>query len=238
MSYTAGLFDRSSNPRQSRTGRRGYLGKDGSLFERSQREKREPRVLPTTRWWRQWSQSPAAGAVIGEIMRTMSAGDRVTTSGGVTLVLAHAGPADQAELFEVWMEAVAEGGAFPRKPPVTDAEFRGAWMQGMTAVVVARSDGRMAGSYFLRPAYPGLAGHIANAGYLVPSEFRGKGVGTALAEHSFSEGRRNGFDAMLFQLVLETNPSARLWRRLGFDEVGRIPDVVEGKAALLFWRAL
>lgn len=164
--------------------------------------------------------------------------DRVTTSGGVEVALAHAEPADQAELFEVWMEAVDEGGAFPRKPPVTDAEFRGAWMQGMTAVIAARVDGRMAGSYFLRPAYPGLAGHIANAGYLVHREFRSKGVGTALAEHSFEEARRNGFNAMLFQLVLESNPSRRLWERLGFDEVGRIPDVVDGTAALLFWREL
>ena len=164
--------------------------------------------------------------------------DRVSTSGGIEVTLARAGPADQADLFEVWMEAVKEGGAFPRQPPVTDAEFRGAWMQGMTAVVAARVDGQIAGSYFLRPAYPGLAGHIANAGYLVASEFRGKGVGTALAEHSFEEARRNGFDAMLFQLVLESNPSRRLWERLGFNEVGRIPDVVNGQSALLFWREL
>lgn len=171
-----------------------------------------------------------------ESMRRM--GKRVVTTGGLELALEHAGPADQAELFEVWMEAVREGGAFPRRPPVTDAEFRGAWMQGMTAVIAARVDGRMAGSYFLRSAYPGLAGHIANAGYLVHSDFRGKGVGTALAEDSFEEARSHGFDAMLFQLVLESNPSARLWRRLGFEEVGRIPKVVDGQAALLFWREL
>ena len=164
--------------------------------------------------------------------------DRAVTSAGLELALAHAGPADQGELFEIWMEAVKEGGAFPRQPPVTDAEFRGAWLQGMTAVIAARVNGRMAGSYFLRPAYPGLAGHIANAGYLVASEFRGRGVGTALAEHSFQEAKRNGFDAMLFQLVLESNPSRHLWERLGFQLVGRVPAVVDGQAALLFWREL
>jgi L-amino acid N-acyltransferase YncA len=163
---------------------------------------------------------------------------RVVTSGGLEVDVSPAGPADHAELFGMWLEAVEEGGAFPRRPPTTDAEFRGAWMQGMTAVVAARVDGRIAGSYFLRPAYPGLAAHVANAGYLVASEFRGRGVATALAEHSFEEAKRNGFDAMLFQLVLESNPSRRLWERLGFEQVGRVPDVVEGQAALLFWREL
>ncbi|MGI8715938.1 MAG: hypothetical protein ACR2NR_22710 [Solirubrobacteraceae bacterium] len=37
---------------------------------------------------------------------------------------------------------------------------------------------------------------------------------------------------MLFQLVLEGNPSRRLWERMEFVEVGRVPDAFNGQAAL------
>lgn len=43
---------------------------------------------------------------------------------------------------------------------------------------------------------------------------------------------------MLFTLVLEANPSRRLWASLGFAEVGRIPEAVDGEAAYVYWRSL
>jgi GNAT superfamily N-acetyltransferase len=145
---------------------------------------------------------------------------------------------DEEELFAAFAATVREGGAFPRRPPADRATFRAAWLDGMTSVQVGRVANRVAGSYFLRPAFPGLAAHIANAGYLVAPELRGRGYGRALAEHSLAEARRRGFDAMLFALVLERNASRRLWRSLGFEEVGRIPDAVGGEAAYAYWRAL
>jgi ribosomal protein S18 acetylase RimI-like enzyme len=116
--------------------------------------------------------------------------------------------------------------------------FRGAWLEGAVSVQVARVEGRLAGSYFIKPNFPDAAAHIANAGYLVPVAMRRRGIGRALAEHSLEEARRHGFDAMMFNLVLETNPSRKLWRSLGFVEVGRIPDAIDGAAAVMYWRAL
>jgi GNAT superfamily N-acetyltransferase len=116
--------------------------------------------------------------------------------------------------------------------------FCSAWLAGVTTVQVGRVGARVAGSYFLRPAFAGAAAHIANAGYLVAEDLRGRGFGRALAEHSLDEARRRGFDAMLFTLVLERNPSRRLWSSLGFAEVGRIPDAVDGEAAYVYWRSL
>lgn len=148
-------------------------------------------------------------------------------------------PGDEDELFRAYAEAVEEGGAFPREGPTDLKMLRSAWIEGKTSVCVARlPGGRFAGSYFLRPAYPGSAAHIANAGYLVPRELRGGGIGRALAEHSFDAAREHGFDAMLFTLVLEGNPSRRLWEQLGFERVGRVPDAVGEQAALLYWRRL
>ena len=57
-------------------------------------------------------------------------------------------------------------------------------------------------------------------------------------EHSLREARRLGFDAMMFNLVFESNPARAMYRQLGFDEVGRIPDAVDGEDAVIYWRSL
>lgn len=154
------------------------------------------------------------------------------------LSIAPAVEADHDELFDLYALVVEEGGAFPREPPTDEATFREAWIDGKTGVYVARSEGALAGSYHLVPNFGGLAAHIANAGYMVAPDFRRRGVGTALVEHSLAEAGRHGFDAMMFNLVMESNPSRRLYERLGFEPVGRVPDAVAGEDAIVYWRRL
>ena len=43
---------------------------------------------------------------------------------------------------------------------------------------------------------------------------------------------------MLFNLVFESNPARAMYDKLGFVEIGRIPDAVEGEDALIYWRSL
>jgi GNAT superfamily N-acetyltransferase len=105
------------------------------------------------------------------------------------------------------------------------------------SVQVAHLATPVVGSYFLRPAYADAAAHIANAGYLVVDDVRRRGFGRALAEHSLDEARRPGFDAMLFTLVLDRNPSRRLWVSLGFAEIGCIPNAFDGQSAYIYWRS-
>ncbi len=69
-------------------------------------------------------------------------------------------------------------------------------------------------------------------------ELRGQGVGKALVEHSFAEARALGFDAMQFNLVFASNPARRLYERLGFEVVGRVPEAIDGEDALIYWRRL
>ena len=38
--------------------------------------------------------------------------------------------------------------------------------------------------------------------------------------------------------MFESNQARSLYDRLGFKEVGRIPDAVEGEDALIYWRSL
>ena len=162
----------------------------------------------------------------------------VVTTSGVTLALGEAGPEDRDELFELFAAVVERREGFPQAPPLTDEAFEAAWGSGVTTVVVARLSGRIVGAYSLKPNFPGRAGHIANAGYVVEEGRRGQGIGRALVEDSLVEARRLGFDAMQFNLVFESNPARRLYEKLGFAVTGRVPEAVEGEDAVVYWRRL
>lgn len=154
------------------------------------------------------------------------------------LSIALAAESDHAELFELYAMVVEEGGAFPRRPPADESMFREAWIDGKSAVYVARIGTRLAGSYYLAPNFQGEAGHIANAGYMVHGGLRRQGIGRRLVEHSIVTAPALGFDALMFNLVFESNPARTLYDRMGFEVVGRVPEAVDGEDALVYWRRL
>ena len=145
---------------------------------------------------------------------------------------------DYDELFTAFSRIVGAGEGFPQLPPLTREDFDDYWIRHSAAVSVARFGGYLIGASYIKPNYVGRAAHIANAGYFVLAPYRGTGVGRNLVEHSLGEARRLGFDAMMFNLVFESNPVRALYEDLGFDEVGRIPAAVEGEDAVIYWRSL
>jgi ribosomal protein S18 acetylase RimI-like enzyme len=168
-------------------------------------------------------------------------GARVRTERGLELELAAARPADTAELYEAFAAVVAAGEGYPQSPdePQSSEDFADYWLDHKSLVAVARvGGGRLAASYYLKPNFHGRAAHVANAGYFVVPELRGQGVGRALVEHSFDEARALGFDALQFNLVFADNPARRLYERLGFQVIGRVPEAVDGGDAVIYWRRL
>ncbi len=129
---------------------------------------------------------------------------------------------------------------YPQDGPVPYDEFRRYWLEGKSVVVGAWTPGReeLVGSYFLAPNGWGRAAHVANAGYFVVAEHRGAGLGEALVRHSMAMATSLGFDALQFNFVFESNPARRLYERLGFEVVGRVPRVIDGEAVLIYWRSL
>ena len=152
--------------------------------------------------------------------------------------IAAASTTDHDELFDAFSRIVAAGEGFPQAAPLTREAFDDYWITHSSTVCVARFGGYLVGAYYIKPNFVGRAAHIANAGYFVLAPYRSTGVGRALVEHSLIEARRLGFDAMQFNLVFESNQARSLYERLGFKEVGRIPDAVEGEDALIYWRSL
>jgi ribosomal protein S18 acetylase RimI-like enzyme len=127
-------------------------------------------------------------------------------------------------LWPTFREVVAGCDTYSYAPDITLEEARRLWTSGGTRCFVALSGGACVGGYMLRANQPGLGDHVANAGYMVAPQARGRGIAGRLCEHSLDEARRTDFRAMQFNYVVSTNDIAvKLWQKHGFEIVGRIP---------------
>ena len=151
------------------------------------------------------------------------------------VVIREAVASDRGDLFELFSAVVKAGEGFPESPPLDEGRFRASWVDP-PVVVVVEVGGRVVGAYYLKPNFPGRASHIANAGYLVAAEARGRGLGRVLVEDSIRRAPDAGFDAIMFNLVFESNPARALYEELGWREIGRIPRGVDGEPAVIYWR--
>ena len=132
---------------------------------------------------------------------------------------------DRDAIWEIFRATVAPGDAFVYDPNTPREEAMAYWFANGTRTYVAEDDGKVVGSYILRPNRPGLGNHVANAGFMVDPPARRSGIGRIMGEHALDEARRLGYRAMQFNFVISTNESAvRLWQRLGFKIVGTLPD--------------
>ena len=86
----------------------------------------------------------------------------------------------------------------------------------------------MLGSATMGPNRPGRGSHVGTASFMVAPAGRGRGVGRRLGEHVVQWHRDEGFAAIQFNAVVETNTVAvRLWQSLGFAIVGTVPGAFE-----------
>jgi L-amino acid N-acyltransferase YncA len=132
--------------------------------------------------------------------------------------------ADHAVIWKIIHEIVAAGDTYALDPNMSREEAQAYWFSADTHTYVAETDGRVVGTYILKPNQLGPGSHVANAGFMVPSQTQGSGVGRAMAEHCLAEARRMGFRAMQFNCVVSTNtPAVHLWQQLGFKIVGTLP---------------
>ena len=131
---------------------------------------------------------------------------------------------DRDAIWEIFHEVVAAGDTYPFDPQISREDALAYWFRSGTHTYVAETDGKIVGTYILRPNQPGAGSHVANAAFMVAPNARGQGIGRGMGEHCLSEARRIGFRAMQFNFVISMNESAiRLWQQLGFKIVGTLP---------------
>jgi L-amino acid N-acyltransferase YncA len=133
---------------------------------------------------------------------------------------------DRDAVWNIFHEVVADGDTYALDPNISREDALAYWFAPGTHTFVAEQSGiGIAGTYILRPNQSGGGAHVANAGFMVSTSARGRGIGRAMAEHCLSEAFRLGFRAMQFNYVISTNTSAiRIWQDLGFEIVGTLPD--------------
>lgn len=142
------------------------------------------------------------------------------------IMMRKATDADADALWQMLHEVAQEADSFPFELDMERDESLARWLSPDKWTYVACQDDEVVGTYALRPNHGGPGSHVANAGYIVRSEHRGKGIGTAMVEHSLDEARKLGFEAMQFNLVVSTNERAiHVYTKLGFMIVGSLPSV-------------
>ena len=152
--------------------------------------------------------------------------------------------ADEDAIWNIFQAVVAPGDTYVFDQQTPREEALTYWFRRDTHTYVAEIDGRVVGTYILKPNQPALGSHIANAAFMVSPAARGLGVGRRMGEHSLAEARRLGFRAMQFNFVVATNERAvRLWQAMGFSIAGRLPGAFAHPAlgdvdALVMYRAL
>jgi L-amino acid N-acyltransferase YncA len=138
--------------------------------------------------------------------------------------------ADWPAFYPVFREVVAAGETYAYPEGLSSAEARALWVEsppGVTVVAVG-DDGSVLGSAKAGPNRPSRGSHVATASFMVADGARGQGVGRALGEWVLSWAREQGFAAMQFNAVVETNTAAvHLWRDLGFEVVGTVPEAFD-----------
>ncbi|WFP78115.1 N-acetyltransferase [Mesorhizobium sp. WSM4906] len=140
-------------------------------------------------------------------------------------------PATPADADAIWsiLEPVLRAGetyALPRD--WNRDQGLGYWFSEGNEVFVSEDAGEIAGCYFLHANQRGGGAHVANCGYVTSAASTGRGIATAMCEHSLQRAAELGFRAMQFNFVISTNERAvKLWQRLGFAIVGTIPQAFD-----------
>jgi ribosomal protein S18 acetylase RimI-like enzyme len=132
---------------------------------------------------------------------------------------------DWPSVWPLLRDTFAAGDTYTFPPESSERDIHRVWVEAPAATFVACApEGQILGTYFLKANQPGLGSHVSNCGYVVAPHAQGKGIASLMCEHSQAQAIAMGFRAMQFNFVVSTNERAvRLWQRLGFAIVGRLP---------------
>jgi L-amino acid N-acyltransferase YncA len=149
-------------------------------------------------------------------------------TGAVNLDFVEAKPEDWPAISGIFRNVIAAGDTYPYPAEISEEDAIALWMRGdrkREATYVALLDDEIVATSYLKANGIGLADHIANAGWMVSPRHQGQGIGRPFAEWVMDQARAMRYHGMQFNSVVATNePAILLWKSLGFEIVGTVPD--------------
>jgi L-amino acid N-acyltransferase YncA len=138
---------------------------------------------------------------------------------------------DWPRIWPIFAAVVEDGETYAYPWPVSSADARAIWLEPPPAQAVVAVDGdEVLGTAKMGPNRPGRGAHVATASFMVSPAAQGRGIGRALAEHMVGWAGEQGFRAIQFNAVVETNVAAvHLWQELGFRIVGTVPEAFDSR---------
>lgn len=131
---------------------------------------------------------------------------------------------DWNAIWPIFHEIVKAGETYAYDVETTKEQAEKIWLDAPRKTYVFEEAGQILGTYYIKTNQAGPGNHVCNCGYMVSSKARGKGLATTMCEHSQKIASELGYKAMQFNFVASSNEGAvRLWGRLGFETVGRLP---------------
>jgi len=136
-------------------------------------------------------------------------------------------PAHMSDAPAIWRvigPTIRAGETYALDRDMTEADALAYWLGDDREAFVAEEGGAIVGTYYIRPNQAGGGRHICNCGYMTSAAAMGRGVARAMCAHSLAYAQKCGFHGMQFNFVVSANIRAiALWRSLGFETVGRLP---------------
>ncbi|WP_332643372.1 GNAT family N-acetyltransferase [Aeromicrobium sp.] len=145
------------------------------------------------------------------------------------MILRAATDADWPLIWPFFDDIVKDGQTYAYPDDLTIDTAKALWMEPPPGRTVVAVEGEaVLGSAKMGPNRPGRGAHVATASFMVDPAARGKGVGRELGVHAVEWARAEGYRAIQFNAVVETNTSAvKLWQDLGFAIIGTVPEAFD-----------
>jgi ribosomal protein S18 acetylase RimI-like enzyme len=136
-------------------------------------------------------------------------------------------PATNADADTLWAmlaPVFRAGETYAVDPAISREDALALWCDGTHSAYLTARDGAVLGSYYICPNQQGGGAHVCNCGFVTASAAQGTGVARAMLDDALARAKAEGYRAMQFNFVVDTNTRAiTTWQRYGFDIVGRLP---------------